>query len=104
MNNIHRENGRTTGPLIFTVPAYGFVMALYLDLLRQTPSPRVPLRSMQTGQISIAPENSLPQLGQVRCGSVLMDLIGLPRRLKLRNEHGFPRQPAAAWLGNQVRA
>jgi hypothetical protein len=28
---------------------------------------------MQTGQNSIAPENSLPQLGQVRWGSVLMD-------------------------------
>jgi len=29
---------------------------------------------MQTGQNSIAPENSLPQLGQVRWGSVFMDL------------------------------
>jgi hypothetical protein len=29
---------------------------------------------MQTGQNSIAPEISLPQLGQVRWGSVLMDL------------------------------
>jgi hypothetical protein len=26
---------------------------------------------MQTGQNSIAPENSFPQLGQVRCGSAL---------------------------------
>jgi len=25
------------GPLIFTVPANGFVMALYLDWLRRTP-------------------------------------------------------------------
>src|SRR5262245_8179111 len=57
---------------------------------------------MQTGQNSIAPENSLPQLGQVRWGSVLMDLTVLPRRLKLRNEHGFPRQPAATRLGDQV--
>jgi hypothetical protein len=32
------------------------------------------LRSMQTGQNSIAPENSLPQSGQVRWCSVLMDL------------------------------
>jgi hypothetical protein len=32
---------------------------------------------MQTGQNSIAPENSLPQLGQVRWGSVLMDLTVL---------------------------
>jgi len=30
---------------------------------------------MHTGQNSIAPENSLPQLGQVRWGSVLMLLI-----------------------------
>jgi hypothetical protein len=29
---------------------------------------------MHTGQNFIAPENSLPQLGQVRWGSVLMDL------------------------------
>jgi len=32
---------------------------------------------MQTGQNSIAPENSLPQLGQVRWGSVLMALTAL---------------------------
>src|SRR6516162_76831 len=57
---------------------------------------------MQTGQNSIAPENSLPQLGQMRWGSVFMDLSALPRRVKLRNEHGFPRQPAAARLGTQV--
>src|SRR6478735_8166722 len=35
--------------------------------------PARPLRSMHTGQNSIAPETSLPQLGQVRWGSVLMD-------------------------------
>ena len=57
---------------------------------------------MQTGQNSIPPENSLPQLGQVRWGSVFMDLIVFPRRLKLRKEHGFPCQPAAVRLGNQV--
>ena len=33
MNNKHQENGERTDPLIFTVPAYGFVMALYLDWL-----------------------------------------------------------------------
>jgi hypothetical protein len=32
---------------------------------------------MQTGQNSIAPENSVPQLGQVRWGSVLMVLAAL---------------------------
>ena len=30
---------------------------------------------MQTGQNSIAPENSLPQLGQVRTGSVFIGLL-----------------------------
>ena len=33
MNYKHQENGVRTGPLIFSVPAYGFVMALYLDWL-----------------------------------------------------------------------
>jgi hypothetical protein len=60
------------------------------------------LRSMQTGQNSIAPENSLPQIEQMRRDSVFMDLTVLPRGLKLRKEHGFPRQPAAARIGNQV--
>jgi hypothetical protein len=36
MNNKHQENGALTGPLIFTVPAYGFVMALYVDWLGQS--------------------------------------------------------------------
>jgi hypothetical protein len=45
-----------------------------------SPDPRPPassLRSMQTGQNSIAPENSLPQFGQVRWDSVLIVLTGL---------------------------
>ena len=33
---------------------------------------------MQTGQNSIAPENSLPQIEQVRWGSVRMGLTGPP--------------------------
>jgi hypothetical protein len=33
MNYKHQENGTLTRPLIFTVPAYGFVMALYIDWL-----------------------------------------------------------------------
>ena len=36
MNNECNKNGTLTGPLIFTVPAYGFVMALYLDWLGQS--------------------------------------------------------------------
>jgi hypothetical protein len=33
MSNKYQENGALTAPLIFTVPAYGFVMALYVDWL-----------------------------------------------------------------------
>ena len=33
MNTKDEENVALGGPLIFTVPAYGFVMALYLDWL-----------------------------------------------------------------------
>jgi len=33
LNYKHQENGALRGLLIFTVPAYGFVMALYLDWL-----------------------------------------------------------------------
>jgi len=36
MNNKHQENGPWPGFLIFTVPAYGFVTALYLDWLDGT--------------------------------------------------------------------
>ena len=39
MNNKHQENGALTGPLIFTVPAYGFVMALYVDWLGRSNRP-----------------------------------------------------------------
>jgi hypothetical protein len=39
---------------------------------------------MQTGQNSIAPENSLPQLGQVRRDFVFINLTLLPLRLRLR--------------------
>jgi hypothetical protein len=42
---------------------------------------------MHTGQNSIAPENSLPQLGQVRWGSVLMELTALQPQ--------FERKPTA---------
>jgi hypothetical protein len=35
----HQENGTLAGPLIFTVPAYGFVMALYVDWLGRSNRP-----------------------------------------------------------------
>ena len=60
-----------------------WLFGLRLDCIRRQKTRRTqprqpsPLRSMQTGQNSIAPENSLPQLGQVRWGSVLMFLTAL---------------------------
>jgi len=33
MNYKHQENGALRGPLVFTAPAYDFVMALCLDWL-----------------------------------------------------------------------
>ena len=49
MNDTHQENEVLAGPLIFTVPAYGFVMALYLDCLRRTPTrERFPLTCDET--------------------------------------------------------
>src|ERR1700738_2284282 len=72
---------------------------------------------MQTGQNSIAPENSLPQLGQVRWGSVLMGLTALqpqsepkatPRSTEWceSGQHGVRVEPAVAdWLPHSpVRA
>jgi hypothetical protein len=36
LNTKEEENVALGGPVIFTVPAYGFVMALYLDWLGQS--------------------------------------------------------------------
>ena len=49
------------------------------DSLDATAAAR-PLRSMQTGQNSIATKNSLPQLGQVRWDSALIGLTALQWR------------------------
>lgn len=35
MNETTRENGATAGPLIFTVPACGFLVVLYVDWLER---------------------------------------------------------------------
>ena len=43
---------------------------------------------MQTGQNSIAPENSLPQLGRVRLSSVFMGLIALQPQFEPKAAHG----------------
>jgi hypothetical protein len=45
---------------------------------------------MQTGQNFIAPEISLPQLEQMRWGSVLMDLTVLGRNLSRKQYHAPP--------------
>jgi hypothetical protein len=45
---------------------------------------------MQTGQNSIAPEISLPQLGQLSWGSVLMDLNVLGPQLSGKQPHAPP--------------
>jgi hypothetical protein len=51
MNNTRRENGTMADPPIFTVPAYGFVMALYIDWLGQTPTrERFPLTRVENTQ------------------------------------------------------
>jgi hypothetical protein len=50
---------------------------------------------MQTGQNSIAPENSLPQLGQVRWGSVIMALTALQPHSEPKATHA-PRSGAKA--------
>ena len=51
MNNKDQENGEQTGPLIFTVPAYGFVMALYLDCLGRSHRARC-FRQKRTVELS----------------------------------------------------
>ena len=51
------------------------------DFPEATPPAR-PLRSMHTGQNSIAPESSLPQVGQVRWVSVLIVLSALQSQLE----------------------
>jgi hypothetical protein len=47
MNSKDEENGALEGPLIFTVPAYGFVMALYLDWLGRSYRGPFPLPRQQ---------------------------------------------------------
>ena len=48
MNHKDQENEVWRCPLIFTVPAYGFVMALYLDWLGRTPTrERFPLTGVE---------------------------------------------------------
>jgi len=46
MNNKHQENEALTGPLIFTVPAYGFVMALYVDWLGRSNRAAFPAKTL----------------------------------------------------------
>src|SRR5271165_3718922 len=61
---------------LVVVKSFRWLVRCRLDrFLVDSPDTAVPgraPRSMHTGQNSIAPENSLPQLGQVRWGSVVM--------------------------------
>jgi hypothetical protein len=47
---------------------------------------------MHTGQNFIAPENSVPQAGQVRLSSIFMDLTVLRMRQERRKAHGSRRR------------
>src|SRR5271166_1917303 len=69
----------------------GFTVSSKQDWPDSTPPARA-LRSMQTGQNSITPENSLPQIEQVRLLSVFMGLTALLLRSEPRKGHGSPRQ------------
>jgi hypothetical protein len=56
------------------------------------------LRSIQTGQNSIAPENSLPQFRQVRWGSIFMGLTVLQPGPELKatpRSTGVVRKPTS---------
>jgi hypothetical protein len=52
---------------------------------------------MQTGQNSIAPENSLPQLGQVRWVSALMILYRFEPTEKARSNERSETEQQGAW-------
>src|SRR6516164_10408069 len=80
----------------------GLTVSWKEDSPDSTPPAR-PLRSMQTGQNSIAPENSLLQLGQVRWGSLLMALTALqspPRPAAIPRSHqvvrNWPARPPSS--------
>jgi hypothetical protein len=62
---------------------------------------------MQTGQNSITPESSLPQLEQVRWGCVFMDLTALQPQITPRStewceidRHGFCKLLSAGPMPN----
>jgi hypothetical protein len=70
-------------------PGVGLSVSPDEDSPDSTPPARA-LRSRQTGQNSAAPERSLPQLGQVRCGSVIMTLTACSRNLSRKPHHAPP--------------
>jgi hypothetical protein len=57
---------------------------------------------MHTGQNSIAPESSLPQVGQVRWGCVLMALTVI-RNLSRTQHHAPPSGAKSAKSANGIR-
>jgi hypothetical protein len=77
MNNAHQENGTMAGPPIFTAPAYGFVMALYLDWLTRTPTRERFLLTCDGTHKETQIRFQVPQTGHVRA-SCCTDPSSLP--------------------------
>ena len=73
MNNEHHENGALRSPLIFTVPAYPFVVALYFNWLDGPTGQVFPPKLLRTG-CSV----------EARGINILEAKIGIPSRLKQR--------------------
>jgi hypothetical protein len=67
MNNEHHENGALRSPLIFTVPAYPFVVALYFNWLDEANRARVPAQTLAHRLLGRGPHDSAAEAGQLRC-------------------------------------
>ena len=77
------------GPLIFTVPAYGFVMALYLDCLGRAPTrERFPLTCVERQRINEGRKGS--QGGHDGHGAAEADRMFVPCRRRVpEKEYSF---------------
>jgi hypothetical protein len=58
MNNEHHENGALRSPLIFTAPAYPFVVALYFNWLEEANRARVPAQTLAHRLLGRGPHDS----------------------------------------------
>jgi hypothetical protein len=68
MNNKDEENGALGNRLIFTVPVYGFVMALYLDCLGWSNARPFPGKTLPENGQPIEPARIKPQ-DEDRCST-----------------------------------